>query len=147
MSSGSTSTRDALALGHVNGRGSALVHPCSLGFRWRSRRLELREHAEHVEEALSCRRAGVDGLLGGPQRGTLRPHAADMGAVPVRHPSDVADYDVGREILARGRAVGSNPGQTIKSRLTVAQSSAHYLRGGRRWMSIRSDCYRKRLAV
>jgi hypothetical protein len=29
--------------------------------------LELREHAEHVEEALTRRRAGVDGLLNRPE--------------------------------------------------------------------------------
>jgi hypothetical protein len=38
-------------------------------------RLELREHAKHVEKALACRRAGVDGLLGGLERRTTSANA------------------------------------------------------------------------
>jgi hypothetical protein len=39
--------------------------------------LERGEHPEHVQEAFARRRAGVDRLLGGPQRGALGPHGSN----------------------------------------------------------------------
>src|SRR3954470_5951819 len=65
----------------INRCGTALVDTGSLGLGdafhlslFAQVGLELREHPEHIEEALAGRAAGIDRLLGGLQRGALRLH-------------------------------------------------------------------------
>src|SRR5438105_11632383 len=72
---------ELLHLGGINRCRAALVDAGSLGLGdafhlslFAQVGLELREHAEHVEEALARRGAGIDRLLSGLQRGALRLH-------------------------------------------------------------------------
>jgi hypothetical protein len=63
--------------------------------------LELREHAQHVQEALAGRRAGVDRLLRGPRDCPARPDSADDVLEVSDAPSETID---GARIPARCEA-------------------------------------------
>jgi hypothetical protein len=85
----------------------------------------IREHPEHVEEALARRRAGVDRLFGRLQRGPLGSHGAnDILKVPDT-PREAINAGDHQHIALSQEIEHGSPPRSLVQRL--------YARGRRRW--------------